>query len=85
MALIVDSDLNFEKIIKAIRAHPVPWLTKLSLFDLYCGDKIPAGKKSLALSLVYENRERTLTDEEVNKTHFGLVETLQKELKVTLR
>lgn len=85
LALIADRDLSFEKIVTAIRKRQVSWLAAITPFDLYQGEKIPAGKKSIAFSLVYENAERTLTDEEVNKTHFGLVEDLKRELGVLLR
>ena len=85
MALIADKDLSFGKILETISGYTIPWLDKVDLFDLYQGQGIPDGKKSLALSMMYQNAERTLTDEEVNQVHFNLVKRLQKDLAVSLR
>lgn len=85
LALLADESVKNEEIVKIVHESNVPWLKSIALFDLYSGDKLPAGKRSLAYSLVYENSERTLTDEEVNKAHFDLVESLKSRLGVELR
>ncbi len=85
LALLMDKQISYEQLLQAIRQFEMPWLKEVYLFDQYEGEKIPADKKSLALSLVFENEERTLTDEEVNKVHFELVEYLTRTLGVGLR
>ncbi len=85
LALVMDRNLQFGEIEAAIKKFNPPWLTSVRLFDVYEGDQLPAGKKSLALSLVYEDFSKTLTDEEVNKVHFDLVDQLSRELGVVLR
>ena len=46
------------------------------LFDLYRGKGVPEGKKSLAVRVRYRSSDRTLTDEEISKTHGRLVKAL---------
>ncbi len=55
------------------------------LFDVYRGEPIPAGHKSLAYSLVYQADDRTLTDGEVAKVHQKIVKTCERELGAKLR
>jgi phenylalanyl-tRNA synthetase beta chain len=55
------------------------------LFDLYRGSPLPAGKKSLAYSIAYRAADRTLTDDEVNRLHQGLVDRVIRQLGVELR
>ena len=56
-----------------------------SCFDVYTGDNIPPGTKSLAFHVYFQSPERTLTAEEVNRTLDGLLRTLQRDLGATLR
>lgn len=85
LALIANRDLSYQSVLDAIRKERVSWLKDVSLFDVYEGKNLPEGKKSLALSLVYGDPERTLTDDEVNQTHFKLVDALKAKLGVELR
>ena len=57
----------------------------VQLFDLYTGEQIKKGQKSVAYSLVYQSDETTLTDEEVNKVHAKINEELQAKLKAEIR
>ncbi|MBI4412688.1 MAG: phenylalanine--tRNA ligase subunit beta [Deltaproteobacteria bacterium] len=85
LALVMDLSLSHEAILQAIHEAHVPALKEAALFDVYQGEKLPAGKKSLAFSLVYEDPEKTLTDAGVNEAHFALVERLTQKLGVALR
>ncbi len=85
LALVMDQSITLATIERSIQELNPPLLKKVSLFDVYSGDKVAEGKKSLALSLYYEDSLKTLTDEEVNKVHFALVDWLQSKLQVTLR
>lgn len=60
-------------------------LANVMLFDVYRGENIGAGKKSLAYQLTYQHQERTLTDEEVAKLRERIVRRLEQELGAQLR
>ena len=64
-------------------AGPGWW--KPVLFDVYVGDPVPPGKRSLAFRLSYRDPERTLTDDLVNSHHQALVAALEKDLGAELR
>ena len=83
ISLLVDIDLPSQKVQHIIEDTKL--VSSVAPFDVYTGDKLPAGKKTLAYSIVYQSSERTLTDKEVNKIQDGLLKRLQKTLGVTLR
>lgn len=60
-------------------------LQSVDLFDVYEGDKLPAGKKSYALSFTLQDAEKTLTDEQVDKAMGRIRATLEKEVGAELR
>ncbi|MBL8120866.1 MAG: phenylalanine--tRNA ligase subunit beta, partial [Anaerolineae bacterium] len=60
-------------------------LKGVTLFDVYRGDPIPDGHKSLAYSLVYQTDEKTLKDEEVASVHKRIVKAVERELGAKLR
>ena len=60
-------------------------LSDVKLFDIYRGDQIGAGKKSLAFNLTYQAAERTLNTEEVAKIREKIIQSLAKELKAQVR
>ena len=62
-----------------------PLLTAVHLFDVYRGEQIGAGKKSLAYSLTFQSEERTLTDKVVARQQNGIVKRLEREMGAKLR
>ena len=60
-------------------------LKKVSLFDVYQGDKLHKNKKSYALSFIFRDEEKTLTDKVVDKAILKIYTSLEQELKVALR
>ena len=62
-----------------------PLVAEASLFDVYAGDRIAEGKKSLAYRMVWQSPGRTLTNEEVDKAQTRLLQRLKKDLDATLR
>jgi len=60
-------------------------VTEVRLFDVYRGDQIGTGKKSLAYNLTYQNPERTLTDKDAAKLRTKIVKRLERELGAQLR
>ena len=62
-----------------------PLLRRVTLFDVYSGDQVASGRKSLAYALLYQADDRTLTDEEVNTTHAAILTHLHKRFGAELR
>jgi phenylalanyl-tRNA synthetase beta chain len=85
VAVIVDEATPAERIAAEIRAAGAGLLTGVRLFDLYRGESIPAGKKSLAYALTYQAGDRTLTDKEVDKAHKKIEDRLKHVLKAQIR
>jgi phenylalanyl-tRNA synthetase beta chain len=65
LALVVDADLPAQTVEETIRAAGGELLQHVALFDLYQGEQIPAGKKSLAYALTFQAEDRSLTEDEV--------------------
>jgi phenylalanyl-tRNA synthetase beta chain len=65
IALVVDADTPAQAVEEAIRAAGGALLRRVELFDLYQGEPIPPGKKSLAYALTFQAEDRSLTDEEI--------------------
>jgi phenylalanyl-tRNA synthetase beta chain len=85
IALIVDERTPAAEVEAVIRQAGGDLLEDVRLFDVYRGDPIPAGKKSLAYNLTYRALDRTLKDEEVAKVHAGIVRAAEKRLGAELR
>lgn len=85
MALLVDNSINSAQIEKTITQVAGTLLNDLILFDLYQGKGIPEGQKSMALGLVLQHPDRTLTDMEVNTVFDNVIEALSREYNATLR
>ena len=62
-----------------------PLVSNVVLFDLYRGDQVPSGKKSLAFRITYQSADHTLTDKEVNGVQDNILKQLERELKAALR
>jgi phenylalanyl-tRNA synthetase beta chain len=85
MALIVDQGIRHEDIVSAIRQAAPEELEQVSLFDIFEGQSIGSGKKSMAYSLTYRSSTRTLTDEEANAYHNNVKKALGSALSVEFR
>jgi len=85
MAIVVDEDILSEKIRDQIKMVGGDLIEELTLFDVYRGTQIPPKKKSLAYSIRYRSKDKTLTDEEVEKIHRKVVSGLEESFKATLR
>jgi phenylalanyl-tRNA synthetase beta chain len=85
VAVIVSEDIPAEKVLGELRAAGGELLTEVSLFDVYRGESIPAGTKSLAFALTYQPKEKTLTDKEIDKAHEKIEGRLRHVLKAKIR
>jgi phenylalanyl-tRNA synthetase beta chain len=85
IAVIVDEPVTAARIAGEIRTAGGDLLSGLRLFDVYRGESIPAGKKSLAYALSYQAQDRTLTDKEVDKAHKKIEDRLKHVLEAQIR
>jgi phenylalanyl-tRNA synthetase beta chain len=85
LAIVADETFEAQAVLETIDVCSDLPVESAQLFDLYRGDPLPAGKKSLAYSIAYRDPSRTLTDEEVNRLHRSLVERITRQLGVALR
>ncbi|API89989.1 phenylalanine--tRNA ligase subunit beta [Marinilactibacillus sp. 15R] len=85
IALLVQESVSHKEVMNVIKSNGGKWLQQVRLFDLYQGEHIQPGKKSIAYSLAYLNPEATLKEEEVNKDFEKVKEALQKDLDAEIR
>jgi phenylalanyl-tRNA synthetase beta chain len=85
VALVVDDDLPAQAVEDAICAAGGEWLREVTLFDLYVGEPIPAGKKSLAYALTFQADDRSLTEDEVRVLYRRIQERTAAELGAAMR
>ncbi|MBV9124381.1 MAG: phenylalanine--tRNA ligase subunit beta [Planctomycetes bacterium] len=85
IAVIVDESVPAERVVSEIRTAGGTILSGIRLFDVYRGESIPTGMKSLAYALAYQAEDRTLTDKEVDKAHKKIEDRLKHVLKAQIR
>jgi phenylalanyl-tRNA synthetase beta chain len=85
VAVIVDEGVPAGRVAQEVRAAGGELLRGLRLFDVYRGESIPPGTKSLAYALTYQADDRTLTDKEVEKAHKKVEDRLRQVLGAQIR
>lgn len=85
MAVLVASSLSAQALLDAMEAEKPSIVRSLSIFDLYQGQSLPQGQKSIAFRVVMQHTERTLTDAEADAARDALVQVLSREFSATLR
>lgn len=85
LALVIDTELPYGEVHKALRGFSHKLLESVTLFDVYAGKGLPDGKKSIALRAVFRDREGTLTDGQVDKLTAKLLRHLERSVGATLR
>ncbi|MFC2065526.1 phenylalanine--tRNA ligase subunit beta [Chloroflexota bacterium] len=83
IALVVDTKTTHREIQDIIRSFPL--VKQVILFDVYSGEQVPPGKKSLAYRVVYQSPEHTLTEEEVTDVQQQILDRLSQGFGATLR
>jgi phenylalanyl-tRNA synthetase beta chain len=85
VALLMPEDVTAERLEQAVRSAGGKLLESVRIFDVYRGEGIPAGRKSVAVTCTYRSSERTLTTEEVDAAHERLVRKVSGALGAELR
>lgn len=85
IAILVEETIAFDRVADCIRAEASDLLRELVLFDVYTGENIDSGRKSLALGLILQSSSKTLTDELVEDVMGRILARLASELGARLR
>jgi phenylalanyl-tRNA synthetase beta chain len=85
LALVVDESLPAERVAELIRQTGGKVVSDVRLFDVYRGEKIGPGKKSLAYSLTYQAADKTLSDKDVAGIRTRILRHLEQEVGAKLR
>jgi phenylalanyl-tRNA synthetase beta chain len=85
LALLVDNTVEFAQIEQIARQTEKKLLKKVELFDVYEGDKLPAGKKSYAVNFILQDEEKTMGDKQIDAIMQKLITNLKKQLNAELR
>ncbi len=85
LALLLDEGVSYAELRATAFKQVRKLLRQVGLFDVYRGDKIPAGKKQYALSFVIQDQERTLTDQDTERVMERLLTAFQQEYGAQLR
>ncbi|HIY69342.1 MAG TPA: phenylalanine--tRNA ligase subunit beta [Candidatus Alistipes intestinigallinarum] len=85
LALLVDRQTTFAQLREVAFSTERKLLKRVSLFDVYEGDKLPEGKKSYALSFVLEDKSRTLDDKTIERVMANLTRQFEQRCGATVR
>ena len=85
LALLVDNSVEFAQIEQIARQTEKKLLKKVELFDVYEGDKLPAGKKSYAVNFILQDEEKTMGDKQIDAIMQKLIANIKKQLNAELR
>lgn len=85
LAVVVDADVPAADVDKALRAGAGDLLESLELFDVFVGEQVGEGKKSLAFALAFRAADRTLTEDEANAAKLAAVDAAASSVGARLR
>ena len=85
IAMLVRDEFTAQEIADALQEASKGLAESVTLFDLYRGDQIPDGHRSLAFRVTYRDPDATLTDKRVDKVHAGLSKIAREQFDATLR
>jgi phenylalanyl-tRNA synthetase beta chain len=85
LALIVDNDVLAADLVSCIKDNAGPHFESVALFDVYTGGQVGEGKKSLAFSIVFRAKDRTLRDEEANEARDAIALAAEKKYGAKMR
>jgi len=85
VSIVLDKNVLSSEIISAIRNSGVQSIIKAEIFDEYNGEQIPKDKKGLSISIVYQDKNKTLTDQEVDQLHSKIRELLAQKFSAQFR
>ena len=84
-AFIVDKKINVQNLVSVISNIDKNLISNIKVFDVYEGDNIPENKKSVAISVTIQSLEKTLTDNDLEKTNNLIIETVENKTGAKIR
>jgi len=85
VAMLVPETVTHEAVLQTVRQAKPANLESVDLFDIFRGQNVPTGHKSLAYAFTYRSPDRTLTDAEVSAVHEKLVAQFKERLQAVVR
>jgi len=85
LAILIDSNYSSSDILANVRESAGEHLTDLRIFDVYQGDAVEKGKKSIALGLTWQHPSRTLSEDDINTIISKCVNGLHHKFNANLR
>lgn len=85
IAFILDKNVHAGDVKKVIEEVGAPLVNRVDIFDLYQGDNLEEGKKSIAYSLLYQHPEKTLKDEEVEESYQKIIAAVNEKFNAYVR
>jgi phenylalanyl-tRNA synthetase beta chain len=85
VAILVSEATTHDAVLQAVKSAKPANLETVELFDVFRGQGVPEGQKSLAYAFTYRAAEKTLTDANVNSAHEKAVESLKQKLSAVIR
>ncbi|KTD44172.1 phenylalanine--tRNA ligase subunit beta [Legionella parisiensis] len=86
LSFLVNAEISVMQIESVVRsAIKENWLKSFDVFDVYTGESVPQGKKSLAVAMILQDESRTLVDAEINSLISAIINTLENKFSIILR
>ena len=85
LAIIVDKEMTYDTVEKSVQKLKLDKLLGVRLFDIFESDKLGSGKKSMAISFTFSDKEKTLTDKEIDIWMSSIMKILEKEIAAEIR
>ena len=85
LALLLDTEVTFEQVKRVVEQSEKRLLKDVTLFDVYEGKNLEAGKKSYAISLTLQDNEKTMQDKQIDAVMAKIITNLEKQLGASLR
>jgi phenylalanyl-tRNA synthetase beta chain len=85
IAVLVEAALPASELLASARSAAGPLLTECKVFDIYTGERIDSGLKSVALGLILQDSSRTLTDQEADRVVGAVVKRLESDFGARMR
>ena len=85
LALLVDTAVTYEDIRRVVEQSEKKLLKSMTLFDVYEGKNLPAGKKSYAISMILQDNEKTMQDKQIDAVMNKIIKNLENQVGAQLR
>ena len=85
LSLLMDDSIEINEVIELIESIKIKDLEEIVIFDVFKGDKIDAGRKSVSIGLIFQSKSRTLNDDEIDNSMLMINQHILKKLNITTR